>query len=347
MQISGLVGVALTASLVGGAGTVFAPAAAAVEPIATTEQGTGSNPIRVTGMNWVDDTTAIYRVKNTFGEPVTGTFRVMSGAAPQARTLTVPANGEVFVAFDGTRGKFQQVKFDGPGKWDKTQNINNQLATGHVDIVVTADGETAAVPVGFAVTATSSIEEIVWTWDGDSFETTGDLAGYLGDYVYESQQANGLPEGYGRLDTPMTESYSITHGELPEGVTVAIETDPGTIPAFDDDSATDAEYVDAWGRYWWTEHGKYLHNAVVVTGSTTEVDPTDPPTVVLPETSQPNPEVPPTTQPPTQEPSPQVPAMQPQQTLPKTGGSLTLTGIAAALIAAGGALSAAARRRNA
>lgn len=332
MQLSKTVSVLLTASLVGAGGIALAPAASAAGPT-TVGQATGANPIGVTGMNWVDDTTAIFRVRNSSDQDITGTIKVISGGAPQEQTIMVPANGEVFVAFAGTRGTNLQVKFDGPGNWDKTQNINQQLATGHVDILVTAEGETALIPVGFEVTAESSIEEIVWTWDGDSFEEAGDIGGYHGDYVFE---ANPEP-GYGMLDTPMTESYTITHDELPEGVSVAVETDPGTIPGFDDSLASDPAYVDAWGHAWWTDGGKYQSNAVVVTGSTTPVDPTDPPTIVLPEPVQPNPEVPPTTEPPTEQP----------ETLPKTGGSLALAGIASALIAVGGALFAVSRRKTA
>jgi hypothetical protein len=307
-------------------------------------------------MNWASDTFTIYRVRNTSDQDVTGTMDVRAGGPRQERTVTVPANGEVFVGFTGTRGTFHQVTFDGPGGWDLTRNTNGALATGHVDITVSASTTPERIPSGYAVVAESAIETITWTWDGSAFVESGDLSGFRGDHVFE---ANPTP-GVGRLDVPMDQTYRILPGTSPD-VTVVIDQEPGTIPAFDPSRQDDPVYVNEAGSFWWSQGGKYQVNGVTVAGVPLPTEPTPEPTPTPDPTPSPEPT-------PTPTPTPEVPGgggivgdleaddtepspapeaeEQPAEELADTGASLGAGLAGAGLLAAGAGLLVAARRRT-
>jgi hypothetical protein len=328
-----------------GAGA-FAPAAAQAQPAAAKP----CDGVVLTGMNWATPTMTIFRVRNTTAEEVTGTFQLRGGA--QARTITVPAQSEVFVGVTGDvtvnralHGEFRWTGQDGYTSCGINKMGNSVFATGHVKIEVTATGDTQQIPPGLQVVGTSSIESITWTWDGEAFVADGDRGGQHGWFVHETAAQFGLAPHWGVLDVPMTQSYEITHDELPAGVSLALAEAPGTVPSFDESRQDDPEYIDAADHFWYPEGGKYQSNAVVVAGQAEEVDPEQPAPPVAPEDPAP-PVAPQDPAPPVDPQQPAAPEASRPAELPQTGAGLApaLLGLAGLSTLAGAGLVAAARR---
>ncbi len=244
----------LAASLALGLTTMAAaPAAMAAD------QSMEPNPIGFTSMNWVDDSVNIYRLTNSSTQNVSGA--VTMAGSDWSKDVDVPAKGALFFAVPGVRTAGQTLTFQMPG-FKKPQAANPWLATGHVAIVVTAAQPLTGIPNDFKVTATSSIETIVWTWDGATFSAVETQVGDQKDHVFEA----------GKLDVPLSESYTITTSDLPTGVTVAKAKDPSLFASFDMTKKDDPTYVDAFGQAWWGKEGKYDENSVTVTGFTPETE---------------------------------------------------------------------------
>lgn len=334
------------AALMGAA--AVAPAAAAEVPPTSAKPCDG---VALTGMNWATETLNIFRLRNTTDQDITGTFRLRGGG--QAREVTVPAKSEVFVGVAGDirtnrspHGEFVWTGSDGYAQCSTNKMGNSVFATGHIKIELTAEGDLAQIPVGFAVRGTSSIETITWTWDGTAFVASGDKGGQQGWFVHETAEQFGLGSHWGVLDVPMTQSYTLTHDALPAHVSIAVDHEPGTVPGFDPSLETDAAYVNESGHFWYTDGGKYQANAAVLSGAEVPVVPE------VPEVPPTTPEVPPVVPPTTPEvpvtPEPQEPADVVEPQLPHTGAGLasSLLPLAALSTVAGAGLVHAARRRS-